>query len=179
MSNIKTPKPVKYFIGMITGNETLFNEAMERLASVYGAFDMVSDAIPFDFTDYYIPEMGEGLKRKFASFDKLMDPGILPDMKILTNKIEEEFADISDEKSLNRRINIDPGYLNEPKLILASTKDFSHRIYLRDGIFAEITLFWRNKQFQHGEWTFPDYRTQWYKNYFTNLRKRYLEQLKV
>ncbi|MCE1248790.1 MAG: DUF4416 family protein [Firmicutes bacterium] len=178
MSDIRTPKPVKYFVGMISNNEELFEKAMEKLKPYYGEFDIVSESVPFDFTDYYHPEMGEGLKRKFASFEKLMDPGILPDMKILTNKIEEEFAHTVDENGYKRSVNIDPGYLNEPKMILASTKDFSHRIYLRDGIFAEITLFWRNKQYQHWEWTFPDYRTQWYKDWFTSLRKRYLEQVK-
>jgi len=173
MGQIKNYPPVKLFMGFIFANELYFIKAKEILINKFGTLDLESKTIDFIYTDYYNKEMGQGLKRKFISFKKLIQPQILPDIKIFTNKLENK---LSIEK--RRNINIDPGYLDMAKVILASTKDYSHRIYLRKGIFAEVTLFYQNKELQPWPWTYPDYKTQDYREIFSKIRELYIQQIK-
>jgi len=118
--------------------------------------------------------MGKDLKRKFISFQKLIPPPRISEIKLFTNGIEKRFAKVN-----KRRINIDPGYLNSAKLVLATTKDFSHRIYLRKGIFAELTLFYEDKKFHPLKWTYPDYCSQPYYDILNRIRDIYVEQIKA
>ncbi|MEW6607615.1 MAG: DUF4416 family protein [bacterium] len=173
MGEIKLPKPVKLIVGMISGDNKLFELAQQKLMERFGEIDFFSQILPFDSTNYYSHEMGISLKRKFISFAILIDPGQLPDIKIFTNLTEKEFS--FDSK---RRINLDPGYISLSKLVLATTKDYQHRIYLRDGIYGEVTLRFKSKEFQNWEWTYPDYRTETYQKIFLEIRKLYVEQLK-
>ncbi len=177
MGEIKEPQPVNLIIGMLTSIEELFCFAEAALKKEFGAIDLKSDIIPFNFTDYYQAEMGNNLQRRFFSFDKLITPDRLADIKLWTNRFEEE---ITDKKvyPVNRPINLDPGYISEAKLVLASTKDFSHRIYLKKGIYAEVTLQYRNERYESQPWTFPDYRTQQYQQFFLMVRNLYKEKLK-
>ena len=177
MGDIRKITPVKAFVGMIAKREEDFQPALDIIMEEYGYIDLLSDTIPFTYTDYYKPEMGEGLLRKFASFEELIDPGLLPKMKIFTNWIEETAGNY-DEDQLYRRINLDPGYVTLAKMVLATTKNQMHRIYLQQGIYAEITLKWSNKSFRPQEWTYPDYQTEAYINFFNQLRIRYHTQLK-
>lgn len=177
MGTIKKPDPVKLFTAMISSQEELIAEALKKLQNKYGGCDFISPVIPFNFTEYYEEEMGTELKRQFASFKELVSPDILPEAKLFTNKLEEDLG-YYEAGGLRRKINLDPGYICLSKLILASTKDFSHRIYLREGIFAEITMQWRNKQWEFHRWTFPDYKSKSYLDYFTKLRNIYHAQLK-
>lgn len=172
MGTIKQPEPVKLIVGMISGSPELFGMAQNRLKEKFGEVDFISPILPFDTTDYYCEEMGTGLQRRFISFKRLIDPCELADIKIFTNLLEEDFS-----LNLKRRINLDPGYISLSKLVLATTKDHQHRIYLRDGIYAEVTLRFKAERFQTWEWTYPDYQTQAYREIFLHIRKLYAAQL--
>lgn len=176
MADINKPPLVKMISGIIAGNEDMLARTRELLAAEYGPIDLTSDIWNFDFTDYYENEMGSGLLRQFISFEKLIIPDIMAHVKIRTNEMEYMLAAEFSNDGVKRPINIDPGYIMPSKLVLASTKNFAHRIYLRDGIFAEITLHWQKGAFIHHEWTFPDYRTERYKAFFTRVRQKLMQE---
>ncbi|MDD5775195.1 MAG: DUF4416 family protein, partial [Candidatus Omnitrophica bacterium] len=134
----------------------------------FGPIDYESPELPFKHTDYYRREFGTCLIRRFIAFSRLIVPSALASIKIRTNKIEHKTS-----RSGKRLVNIDPGYIDMAKLVLASTKDFCHRIYLDRGIFAEITLVYRKDSFTRQEWTYPDYRTPEYIAVFNRIRKDY------
>ncbi|MBM3248828.1 MAG: DUF4416 family protein [Candidatus Omnitrophica bacterium] len=168
------PQKVKLFFGFISKDEVLFLQTERILFKKFGPIDFMSRMIPFDYTSYYNEELGDGLKRKFVSTKRLIAPEKLADIKLFTNKIENKFSFHN-----KRRINIDPGYVSGGKLVLATTKDYSHRIYLGKGIFAEVTLFYQNGSFHPLQWTYPDYRTKDYIEIFNHLYKTYIERTKV
>mgnify|MGYP001596574217 CR=1 FL=1 len=163
---------VKLFIGILFSQENILQDVLKLLKKEFGNIDTQSPVIPFIYTDYYNSEMGENLKRIFISFEKLISPDKIADIKIKTNKIEKKFLH---KGTQNRQINLDPGYLTAANIILATTKDFSHRIYLKNGIYAEVTLMYSKKHFQELPWTYPDFKTEEYQNYFKDLRKIYME----
>jgi hypothetical protein len=167
------PAKVKLIFGLISSHEELFSSVEKLLAKKFGPLDYKSEILPFNLTDYYQEELGKNLKRKFISVEKVINPELLPQIKLFTNKIEKRFS-ISNK----RRINIDPGYLSLGKLTLATTKDYGHRIYLEKGIFAEVTLFYNNNSFKPWQWTYPDYKTQSYIEIFNHLYKIYLTELR-
>ena len=176
MGQIQTPRPVKLFVGMLAGASHLFEVAEKDLTHKFGTVDISSDIIPFDFTDYYQDEMGPGLQRKFIAFADLVNPKELAPAKLFTNELE---TDISERLGSERRlVNLDPGYISLAKLVLASTKDYSHRIYLGDGIFAEVTLHYANRQFNSWPWTYPDFKARSYHDFFERVRSQYIETLK-
>ena len=172
MGRIRPYRLVKLIVGFIFSNETHLLKARRVLEKKFGGVDFESTALSFTHTNYYEKELGKDLKRKFISFKELISPSSLPKIKIFTNKIEKKLSQQS-----KRQVNIDPGYIELSKLILASTKDYKHRIYLDRGIFAEITLFYQDKTFKAGEWTYPDYRTQDYIWFFNQIREIYREQI--
>lgn len=131
---------------------------------------MKSPRFLFSETDYYRPTMGPGLQKQFFAFSPPFDPANLSDIKRLTNRWEEDYAREANHAE-PRPLNLDPGYLSLGKLVLASTKDHSHRIYLRDGIYAEVTLYYRDGAWQAREWTFADYRRTDYQAFFTECRQ--------
>lgn len=142
--------------------------ARDRLKRRFGCLDFESGPIDFSYTDYYQEEMGSGLKRRFISFRKLMAMEDLYRIKLSANRLEARFM-----VSGKRRVNIDPGYLDQARLVLATTKDYAHRIFLRKGIFAEITLSFRENSFSPNDWTYPDYRSKEYIDIFNQIRKLY------
>ena len=174
MGEIKIHQPVKLISGLLYLSETLIKEVETILINEFGPIDLQSEAFPFNLTDYYVDELGEGILRKYIAFEKLIDIVRLPDIKIWTNEIEKKF---SDKDSGKRKINIDPGYLTLSKMILATTKNYSHRIYLRDGIYAEVTLHYHKKSFTPWDWTYPDYKLEKTINFFNKVREIYKEQL--
>jgi len=177
MGKIKQPVGVKLFIGMISGEANLFKEAEKRLSQKFGSVDFKNPILSFQYTPYYESEMGSNLKRKFISFQGLIDPAEIGEIKLFTNQLEQDFLHPDTE---DRRINLDPGYLTLSKLVLASTKDYQHRIYLGRGIYAEVTLRYRKgKGFEPREWTYPDYRSREYLQIFNHLREIYQGQLKT
>ena len=165
MGTPKKPEPVRLFIGMLSGDPKLFSAAVNILTKKFGPVLLESEIIPFEFTDYYTPEMGENLWRKFVAFKRMVSPEKLASIKLFTNHLEETYS-----QNKKRRINLDPGLLTPARVILASTKDFSHRIYLKSGIYAEITFLFRKKGFEFLPWTYPDYQTEPYRKFFSALR---------
>lgn len=163
------PKAVKLIIGMLAKNQKLFDIAEEFFIKEFGPIDYKSPAISFGYTDYYKKEMGSPLKRKFISFKKTIYPEKIAKIKLLTNSIEENLS-----ASKKRRINIDPGYVSDSKLVLATTKDYFHRICLNYGIYAEVTLRWRKSSFEPFEWTYPDYRSKVYIDILNDIRNAYM-----
>ncbi|MDD2523599.1 MAG: DUF4416 family protein [Endomicrobiaceae bacterium] len=143
----------KFFCGLIFNSSVNIEDIYKLLEEKFNnKIDIKSEIIDFSFTQYYNPEMGDNLKRQWISFETLLSPDRLSSIKIETNNLE---ASISENK--NRIINIDPGYITPANVILASTKDFSHRIYLSDGIYAEVTTMYKKGGFIKLPWTYPDY----------------------
>jgi hypothetical protein len=194
MGSISFPEKVKLFIGLIFNSKAKTEELKKILSEKFGLIDYESPTLPFNYTDYYYPEMGDNLSRQFISFKNLISPEKLAEIKIYTNNLEKEFANSTPKEmklpepkpgtskrnpEWNRGINIDPGYLNSSKLVLASTKDFSHRLYLSQGIYAEVTLIYSKKTGFYGlDWTFPDYKSKEYRKIFNHLREMYREDIK-
>ncbi len=166
--------PVKLIAGFIFSDIQILKESERRLIKTFGPLCLESPIWDFVYTDYYKKEFGNNLKRKFLSFRKLIKPDKFCAIKLLTNKIEIKLS-----KNGRRRINIDPGYIDAAKLILATTKNYSHRIYLEKGIFGEITLTYQDGQFKALPWTYPDYQTKEYIGFFNEVRNKYLSELKI
>lgn len=177
MAKISQPQKVKLICGLIAGSEDLLQSAAGSLAKLWGPVDIVSEVFDFSRTNYYEKEMGSFLLRQFVSFERLILPNELADIKRATNVMEEEFALGA---KVTRPVNIDPGYVALSKLVLASMKDFSHRIYLGGGVYGEITLQYRLKLgWQKLDWTFPDYASGDYFDFLTQVRQRLHKQLDI
>src|SRR5436190_239676 len=148
----------------------------ERLTSLYGSIAIGS--LPYDFhhTTYYAATMGAGLRKQFLGFERLISPDMLAGIKLQTNALEDEMAR-SGRFAEPRPLNLDPGLLTLGKFMLASTKDQAHRIYLRDGVFAEVTLFFRAGQFEPWPWTYADYREPAVRASLAEFREYYRRQL--
>lgn len=177
MGVAKLHKPVKLIVGMISNDSNLFLKVEKTLEWKFGKIDFRTSMLDFAYTAYYSPEMGENLKRQFISFKRLVEPERLPDIKLYTNRVEQDLSAARNKPS--RRINIDPGYLTEAKLVLATTKDNAHRIYLNKGIYAEITLRYTDRSFLPWEWTYKDYQTKEYVDIFNEIRKIYMQQVRL
>jgi hypothetical protein len=176
MADISLPKPVKLFVGILSCDEEFLADVERLLVARFGEVDIKSEVIPFTFTDYYTKEMGANISRQFICFRKLINPEELSAIKIWTNELEEKFR--HDNKSdVTRPINLDPGYLTHCNLILASTKDYYHRIHLQKGIYAEVTLFYQHEVFKNLPWTYPDFQTEKYKNFFIKVRNSYAKDI--
>ena len=173
MGAIKEPEPVKLIMPMITGHAELFDLAKQALVGRFGPVDYESLLLPFDHTDYYEAEFGPNLQRCFLSFEELIDPGRLAEIKCQTNEMEQDWGE-----GRKRRINLDPGYIALSKLVLATTKNHGHRIYIGRGIYAEVTLTYRDKDFRPWPWTYPDYRSEPYLRIVRAIRATYLSQLR-
>jgi hypothetical protein len=173
MSKPTPAAPVKLIFSIFAATGAKIDQTISMLADRYGQPDFISAEVTFDYTAYYCPEMGENLVRRFLSMEKLINPETLPEIKHATNAIEDEFA--ADERRL---VNIDPGYLSMAQLILATGKGYAHRPYLRDGIYADLTLIYQGKKFCSLPWTYPDYADEKQILMFSKIRARYLLQLK-
>ncbi len=158
-------------VGFIYRDKAVFKKTKALLEKRFGKIDFESKNLPFNYTTYYEDEFGKNLKRVFISFKDLIPPQELAKIKITTNIIEKRLS-----KEDSRLINIDPGYLDLAKLVLASTKDYKHRIYLNRGIYAEITLFYAGESFRPWDWTYPDYKTPEYIAIFNRVRNIYTRQ---
>jgi hypothetical protein len=189
MALIHEPEPVKLFVGMLSAYPEALAAAESALVEAFGPIDLRSERMPHEFTEYYRDVMGGPLVRYFVSMDRLVPPGDLARIKRLTNDFEariaaagpaagvvEGSAELSSPWPVARPVNLDPGYIAPSKLVLASAKDFSHRIYLESGIYGEITLLYKRGQWKTQEWTFPDYRTESYHRFFDQVRARLMEQ---
>ena len=168
--------PVKLICGIIAAQYDVFARSTTCLIEYFGPIDHSSELMEFDFTDYYEKQMGKGLKRKFVSFQEMITPDRLSEAKIRTNVLENEIK--NEFASVNRLVNLDPGYMTASALIMATAKDFSHRIPLQNGIYAHLELLFGKKDVQTLDWTYPDFRTEGYQRFFIEVRRIYLQQLK-
>ncbi len=174
MGALKEPKPVKLFSGLIFKEKEILLSAREKLVKFFGEVDFESEIFPFDYTDYYEKEMGKDLKRNFISFYKLVPPNSLPDVKNKTREIEKK---LSPEDAGSRTVNIDPGYLSEENVVLATTKGYSHRPYLNSGIYAEMTYYYKRESYRVFDWTYPDFKLPERIEMFHRLRNIYTSQI--
>jgi hypothetical protein len=167
------PKPAKLVISIFMQDVNLFKKAARSLSESFGSLDLVSPMLPFNKTDYYATEMGSPLFRRLAAFRELIDQEALADIKLLTNELEGRFS-----RDGKRLINIDPGYLLAERFVLATGKNYTHRIYLKGGIYADLTLIYHKGSFRPLEWTFPDYAGEAIMSFLGSVRDRYLYQAK-
>ncbi len=171
------PAPVKLVIALLSSDAALFAQAASQLASAYGPIDLESTVFPWKTTDYYQAEMGTHLLRRFVAFEQLIAPDDLVRLKIETNDLEHAFASPLGPSS-PRRMNFDPGYIDVTKLVLASTKDQAHRVYLSQGIYAEVTLLYYHGTYHPFIYTYDDYRWPETHEFLKQVRKKYLAQLR-
>ena len=172
MGATKKTLPVKLVIAFIFKDAGPLKKAKLHLRKQFGEIDFESEILPFTYTAYYKSEFGKNLVRQFIGFRTLIFPQHLVKIKILSSAIEEKLAHKG-----RRKVNIDPGYVSLSKFVLASTKDYTHRLYLGRGIFGEITLIFQGKTFRPWDWTYPDYRSSPYISILNHLRELYRKQL--
>ncbi len=171
--------PVKLFCGLLSADADLLGRARQLLGKRYGPVDLESPTWPFTQSDYYRDEMGPELLRRFVSFERLARPEDLAAIKLHSNEIESRMADDCALLDVSRPVNIDPGYVDLAKVVLATTKDRSHRICIGQRIFAEVTLYRHEGTWQASPWTYADYREPHYHEFFTRLRDRLHEQRRL
>ena len=173
MGTAQDPRPVKLVISMLTGHPELWDAALPRLEDEFGPTELVTDPWAFDHTGYYEPEFGPDLMRRFATFSQLIQPERLPAIKNLTNDLESQWT-----AEGKRLINLDPGYVSLSKLVLATTKNHAHRLYLGQGIYGEVTLFYHKGSFCAWPWTYPDYASEPYLALFDRIRAAYVIEMR-
>jgi len=174
MGIIKKPTKAILFTGILYNNRVNKELIFNTIENEFGNIILTSETFLFTETDYYEHEMSKNLKRVFIGINKLIDMEDIVDIKLKTNTIENDMFTV--EKK--RNVNIDPGYITSAKVVLATTKNFQHRIYLRDGIYAEVTLRYRKNRFEPWEWTFKDYRREESIEFFNSLRCIYRDKIK-
>lgn len=177
MWKLQAPKSAKLIIGILAADEECLKAALDAINANFGKTDFASDVWPFDQTDYYKDQTGENILRQFVSIEKLIDPGKLSKIKHKTNMLEQKLAKQS-ASDLLRPVNLDPGMIEPSKLVLATTKNYSHRIYIGKKMYAEVTLIFDKGKWKPFEYTYPDYRQDCYHDFFSKVRTRLVEQLK-
>jgi hypothetical protein len=173
MSLPKAPKPAKLVIGLFMKEKGLIEQITAELIEVFGSIDMVSPWLPFNYTDYYESEMNAPLFRRMLTFKELIKQSSLADIKNTTNEIESSYS--REEKRL---INIDPGYMLQERFVLATGKNFAHRIYIGKKIYADLTLIYTKGGFKKLPWTYPDYSDKNMLSFHRQVRKKYVADLK-
>jgi hypothetical protein len=173
MSRPQSPKPAKLVIGFFLKEKRFGETVIKRLVEEFGPIDLASSWIPFDFTTYYYDEMGIPLFRRLLSFKQLIQQHDLAQIKLTTNLIEHQYS--SDGK---RSVNIDPGYLLHERFVLATGKNYSHRIFIGKGIYADLTLIYTHGRFEPLPWTYPDYASKNIITFLEKVRKKYHVDIK-
>ncbi|MFC1480329.1 DUF4416 family protein [Candidatus Omnitrophota bacterium] len=166
-------KPVKLVASIIFKEDKSLNCAEEKLKKIYGRLENIEKTLPFDYTDYYSEEFGSPLQRKLICFKKPVNGENVSKIKLVANTIEDSFR-----SGGKRTVNIDPGYVTEAKLVLLTTKDYTHRVYVGRRIFAESTLFFQDGTFKPWPWTYPDYASRELLSYFNKVREIYMQSIK-
>ncbi len=178
MWTLNKPEPVKLIVGILAADADCLQTGRTAICGEFGDADFVSDIWPFTQTDYYKGQAGEHILRQFVTINKLVDPGQLAGIKHKTNEMEQTLA-VELGMDLPRPVNLDPGIMEPSKLVLASTKNFSHRIYIGDNMYAEVTLTYSKGQWEPYRYTFADYKQTAYHEFFSTVRSRLVEQLKT
>ena len=173
MSRPQTPKPAKLVIGFFLKEKDLVVPVVKALIEKFGPVDIASSWLPFNFTTYYEPEMGKPLFRRMLAFETLIKQSALSEIKLITNDLELEYL-----KNSKRMVNLDPGYMLRERFVLATGKNFSHRIYIGQRIYADLTLIYSKGRFIKLPWTYPDYAEQNMLIYLERVRNKYVIDLK-
>ncbi len=171
MSHPREPVPAKIISSLFSPERGCIESVLVQVSEIFGPVDWVSPELFFDRTRYYAREMGWPLYRRFISFERLLPPDRLVEIKLRSNEIEKQYLHEG-----KRRINIDPGYISPERLILATGKNYVHRVYLSKGIYADLTLIYQKGSFKPVSWTYPDYADPEVIGYLNGVRKRYMEQ---
>lgn len=166
MGKIKGPEQALLFVSTLYCNEETFSRSREILARDFGEVLFVSPSLPWDYSSYYKDEIGWPLFRQFIFFKNLIDPGLLADIKLKTNEIESNLS-----LEGKRSINLDPGYLTLSNVVLASTKNYAHRIYLGKGIYGEVTLIYKDDTYKPHLFTYKDYQDKTHIDIFLKARE--------
>ena len=174
MSQPSPPSPAKLVVGIILRDRGLLTPVCDRLVQEFGDIDMVSSWFSFAYTRYYETEMGTGLCRRMTAFKQLIDQDDLARIKHITNALEIAFS-----KNGGRRVNIDPGYLLRERFVLATGKNFTHRIYVGRQIYADLTLIYQKGRFATLPWTYPDYAADNMQAFLYRVRRKYIIDLKT
>jgi hypothetical protein len=178
MAATRVPVPVLLVVAAFSRHAGALAWGRDRLQACFGPVGLASEPLPFNQTRYYEPTMGTDLRKQFFAFAGLIDAAELAPIKLLTNDLERRLAETHDYAD-ERPLNLDPGILNLGKFMLATTKDQAHRIYLRDGIFAEVTLRFQDGAFEQWPWTYADYREPAVHAYLQEARAYYKRRLQV
>jgi len=174
MSLPQDAQPAKLVISLLMNDKSLLLEVTHEMMSVFGAIDLISGWMDFDYTDYYAGEMGCPLHRRMLVFRELIAQEALPDIKLTTNALEDRLA-----KDGRRSVNIDPGYLLLERFVLATGKNYTHRIFIGSGIFADLTLVFQQGDFQTLPWTYPDYGADPMRLFLKQARRKYAADLRL
>ncbi len=169
MGEISKPQPAMLIAAITSRYEPAIDWAIEKATTQWGDVALRSPLFEFNETEFYEKTMGTELKKRLIAFERLIDPEQIAAAKVLSNQWEHEYnlqSDVAEE----RPINIDPGYITQAKLVLATTKNRDHRIYLQQGIFAEITLHFHSGKWQKSRWTYADYQRDDFQTFFTQCR---------
>ena len=172
MGKIVEPSKVKMIAALLWNETVVISNVYDRLEKEWGSIDARSTVYDFTHTGYYKDEFGQQLKKQFVSFEKLADIDAMPEIKIRGNELEDEFA-----AGGNRNVNIDPGYIANAKLVMPTTKNLPHRVYIGKNIYADLQLIYKKPTFQTILWTFADYKEPFNLEFFNKVRDRYMEQL--
>ena len=173
MSRPRPPFPAKLIIGVFLREKQLLPPLLDQLTTEFGDIDLVSHWMPFDYTRYYESEMGKNLFRRMMAFRKPVAQEALAAIKQFTNSLESAAA-----RDGQRRFNIDPGYLLQERFVLATGKNFTHRIYIGNSIYADLTLIYQKGAFQALPWTFPDYQGKTMHLFLKRARNKYIMDIK-
>ncbi len=174
MGTPTNPESVKLVCAVMGRDESMLAEGRDLLAGRFGALELAGPVFDFSFSSYYEREMGAGLVKQFLGFGPLVNPEDLAEIKRATNDLEAGLA--RSEGMPGRALNIDPGYVSGGQLVLATTKNYSHRIYIGKGIFAEVTLLYTRGEFTPLPWTYRDYQTEAALAFFTRVRDAFLSR---
>lgn len=177
MSILKKPKKVKLVIAFFSNDIELLNKIESRLKKKYGKIDYKTSDFDFKETDYYNEEMGNDLKTRYISFQKLVKRDKLPEIKKFCSKLENIYSTLKEDQN-RRSVNIDPGLLSLENFILATGKPYSHRIYLGKGVWADLTLIYQKEDFINLPWTYPNYQSKKIKAALLEIRDIYHKQIR-
>ena len=165
MDGGKSPEKAILFVGALFSTTDVVEPAFAMLGESFGDFLLTSPPLDWNYTHYYDKELGIPIKRRYVFFKSVIDPSILAEAKRITNEIEESFL-----YNGNRQINLDPGYLTIAKVVLASNKNYSHRVYLGKGVYAEIELYFQGGKYNAFHYTYPDYKDDKFLKFFMETR---------
>jgi len=165
-------RPVKYFIGALFSDEALLKNAITAVEEEFGSADLISPAFDFTITNYYDAEMDNPIFRQFFAFSKLAGPDMLVSAKLLSNSIEDKLRVAG-----QRKVNLDVGYIDYDKVVLASAKYGIHKVCLAQGIYADLALHYEKGQFHPYDWAFQDFKLPDYCPFFLRMREIYKRQI--